>query len=147
MAGFGMSGNFGGVAAASEFPLTFLALVKIDIETWRTGDGDGPLPILVDDVLWITGDDVETLKKYGFDPDAENDYVIVNETEKWVSYWVTDGTVFSVIDLELGSSVVSLQDFRDKLLNIFNEWDGSIWADVSIAETGEVIGVKERYVP
>ena len=61
--------------------LTFHAYVKLAAQQPEEGVG-----LLIDDVLWIRGDETEKLKRHGFDPaNVDNDYVLYNAKEEWLS--------------------------------------------------------------
>ena len=97
--------------------------------------------------LWINGDDIETLEKYGIPPDeVNNDYALVNETEEWVTYTVTVSTEFSVEysteHNELMRREIGIDEFFDYCMK-----DSTILANVTVSEAGEVIRLDEVYVP
>jgi hypothetical protein len=123
--------------------LTFHAYVKFGKKV-----ADGQFQLLIDNFLWINGDDRETLKKYGFDPDnVDNDYEIYNEIEEWVpviTFPETKYKIFVYNEEGVGSYYdVDQEWFRQHLC----EWEGkTIVAKVTVA--GEYIfSVDEIYIP
>ncbi len=130
---------------------TVFAYVKIDEDALQLSRGEGRLPLLMDAVLWIDGDDTETLRLYGIDPDdVNNDYALVNETETWTPCFATEKTVFyvqySMDHYGLEPRDVAVEEFTDYVLWC-REWSGSILATVTLTSSEEVVSVAEIYTP
>jgi hypothetical protein len=122
---------------------TFFAYVKFD-----GTQPDDQLRLLIDDVLWINGDDKETLKKYGFNPDeVANDYELYNEVEVWVPVITFPETTFriSVYDDEGIPQYREVE--RERFKQHLNQSENyRILAKVTVA--GEYIfSVGEVYIP
>jgi predicted small lipoprotein YifL len=111
--------------------------------------------LLIDELLWINGDDIETLAKYGIDEDdVNNDYVIINEVEEWVSHTAADNAVFRVefnqgdYDEWFNRRELGREEFMAYVAYVMeNFYDGAVLADVTIDGNGSVTRVAERYVP
>jgi hypothetical protein len=122
---------------------TFHAYVKYDKPI-----SGGQFRLLMDEVLWINGDDKETLKKYGFDPDnVDNDYELYNETEDWIIVLTKPESEFriSVYDDDGFPQYREVDHARFK--KHLTEGDGrTILARVTISE-GYAVSVNEVYIP
>jgi hypothetical protein len=127
-----------------------VAYVRID-----PSKTDGDAWILIDELLWIDGDDIATLTKYGIDEDdVANDYVLINEVEEWVYHAVADNAVFRVefnqgdYDEWFNRRELGREEFIAYVAYVMeNFYDGAVLADVTIDEYGLVVGVAEIYVP
>ena len=128
----------------------FFAQVKLDEAAWQTGANDGCLPILTFEYLMISGDDAETLIHYGFDPDDGYDYEIAAISTDWAQYEATSDTQISLYKFDDEIGIITwegtLDELKDKLLEVL-EFDGSLWAEVTISESGEVLKIDEVYIP
>lgn len=137
-------------AASLDLPTIILAYVKIDTDAWQSGDEADRLPLLMDEVLMVSGDDIENLQMYEIDPDSvSNDYALINEDEIWESYAATRDTVFTVVNygnLELGPVDIGLSEFRDYMLKM-QQQGLLVLARVTVAGAGVVIRIEEQYVP
>jgi len=106
------------------------------------------LQLLFDELLWIRGDDTETLLKYGFDPEnVDDDYELYNEKVEWIPFVTSSETTISSFrwDDEGNFEFVNmdLAEFKQYL----KRWDGcSILADITVSN-GIALTIKERYVP
>jgi hypothetical protein len=109
---------------------------------------DGQLRLLIDDLLWINGDDKETLKKYGIDPEnITNDYALYNEVEEWLPYITNPEATFriSIYDDEGFPKYQEVDHAR--FAKHLTEWeDRSILAKVTVV-MGYIVAVNEIYVP
>jgi hypothetical protein len=111
---------------------------------------DGELRLLIDDLLWIDGDDTKTLEKYGFDPkEVTDDYELYNEVEKWVPVVTFPETTFNILYYDessvpyIKSRDVDRARFKQYLCK---ESGDRIFAKVTVA--GEYIfSVREIYLP
>ena len=73
-------GSFEGLSSESSESADHWVAVEV-----KGGDGKGG--ILADEVVWINGDDIDTLKEYGIDPDDVcNDYAIGGADGDFQSY-------------------------------------------------------------
>jgi hypothetical protein len=134
---------------APALPGTFLAQVKVEVDIYF---GAGPVTLLLDDVLWINGDDLETLKKYGIDPDDVTiDYALVNENEEWVPFTAAENATFRMMMFDgensphIYASEMELADFVE-LMYIGEDHSSQFLAEVTI-EDGKVLRVEEVWVP
>jgi hypothetical protein len=136
--------------AVDSGPPAIFAQVKFDADAWQVGAGDVRLPILAFEHLMISGDDTETMIKYGFDPDAGYDYEIAKISSEWARFVVTENTQISLykLDDETGFTFWegTFEELKDKLLEAL-EFDGTIWAELTVAEGGEVLRIDEVYIP
>jgi hypothetical protein len=120
----------------------FLAYVKL-----APRQIDDQLRILFDEVLWIDGDDTETLKKYGLtSDDVWNDYAIYNEKEEWGNVSTVPETKYEVqYDLQ------GRQKFHEMCLSDFKKYmnkrdNDPILAKVAVLD-GVILYIKEVYIP
>ena len=133
-------------------PTTFLAYLKIDMDALQRGSNE-TLPVLVDELLWISGSDTETLLKYGFDPEeVDDDYELYNEKEEWVAYTATKNTTFRVeYDLERFNIMrreLELDDFKHYVFSYQEKYPtATILANITIDKADKVIRIEEFYVP
>lgn len=122
----------------------FLAYVKRDTSV---SSEDGHLMLLIDDVLWIDGEDEAALIEHGISPDeVYNDYVIYNEAEEWASYIATGETVFFVqydFNYDLNQREVGLAEFERYLIAMS---DDGILARITVLD-GLLLNVTEIYTP
>jgi hypothetical protein len=103
--------------------------------------------LLIDEQLWINGEDTETLIKYGFDPDNGYDYELYNETEEWITVNIQPETTFNIIQY----SDEGYAEFHDVNWNQFKQYmsEGTnrpILATITVRD-GNVLAVKEKYMP
>jgi len=83
---------------------------------------NGNLQMLFDELLYISGNDTETLLKYGFSPeDVTNDYELYNEKEEWLSVELMPNATFSIIiyvdDMYPAPTEVNFATFKQYMLN------------------------------
>ena len=107
------------------------------------------LQLLFDELLWIRGDDTETLLKYGFDPEEVcNDYELYNEKEEWIPFVTSSETTFTLFRWDDEGRFEffnpSMAEFK-QYLSQFDEY-GGILADITVSN-GVALTIKERYVP
>ena len=116
-----------------------LAYLKLD-----NNQSGAQLRLLYDEVLWISGDDTETLRKYGFDPEeVADDYQLYNEDEFWLLAVTTPETTFKIHQYNEGYINVNQAAFKKRLMQ---GDDTSILAKITISN-GVVISVDEVYIP
>lgn len=127
-------------------PTPFYAYVKLDA---AANSASGQLLLLIDDVLWIDGEDEAALAQYSISEDeVYNDYVLVNDTEGWEPCVATDETVYFVqynhdADYELDPREVNMDAFGQYLRNAYDE---GILALVTLQD-GYATEVREVYTP
>jgi hypothetical protein len=106
------------------------------------------LQLLFDELLWIRGDDTETLLKYGFDPEEVcNDYELYNEKVEWIPFVTSSETTFTLFRWDDEDRFEffnpSMAEFKQYLKQLN---DRSILADITVSN-GVALTIKERYVP
>jgi hypothetical protein len=111
---------------------------------------NGQMQLLFDELLQISGEDTETLKKYGYNPDEGYDYIIHNVVEEWVMISTLPETKYEIVvyDKEFGSPTGNKEVDKENFLNYLRgeEYPRQIFADI-IFESGKVYSVKEKYIP
>ena len=123
---------------------TIFCYVKLD-----GVQANGQLQLLVDELLWIRGDDAATLLKYGYDPDdVFEDYLIHNDVEEWAPIVTNPETTYRMIiyddeaDMVVQHIDVDRERFKQHLSDGYSKY-----ADVTISPSGYVYSVNEKYVP
>ena len=126
--------------------VTFLGLVRLDTSTAAESN---TLTILVNEHIFILRNDTENLEAYEVDTTDDLDYYLISVENQWVSYQVTDSTKITVIDIDdlsVDAWSVSLSEFESHLSS--NEDIFSIWADITISTTGEmIVSIDQVYYP
>jgi len=111
---------------------------------------DGQVQLLFDDLLWISASDHETLLKYGYindiDEDLGYDYMVHNEVEEWVPYLTLPETTFRIrlYDFETYTA-----EFIDADLERFIQHisDGYAIPVNVVISSGYIYSVEEIYIP
>ena len=135
----------GSAVSSSKTSVNNELLVYLKLDGNSSGNA---LRLLMDEVLWISGDDTETLIKYGFDPEnVDNDYELYNEKEEWFPVVTCPETTFKIWQY----SDEGFPENRDVDLAAFRQHlsrrdDCAILAKVTVSD-GAVLTVKEQYIP
>lgn len=123
---------------------TFTAYVKCDSR--HPGYG---LSLLVDDVLWIDGDDTETLNKCGIRPeDVANDYALYNESEEWLAFTTISSATFRIVHMDPDNGNVSAQPVEQVDFCKYMSETGNVGILAKVTIEGEsILSVEEIYTP
>ncbi|MCL2072909.1 MAG: hypothetical protein FWH18_03240 [Marinilabiliaceae bacterium] len=124
---------------------TIMGYIKFESNT-----PNGNLQLLFDEVLWIKGNDTETMKKYGYDhEDIFEDFILHNEVEDWKSITTNNETTYQIIVYDYNTDMVvqfvdvSQERFKQHLV----EKDYAILVNLSTTKSGAVQSINEHYMP
>jgi hypothetical protein len=131
-------GNVSGVSSNK-----FYAWVK-----FSGTEPNGELRLLIDDVIMINGDDMESLKKYGIDPEnVANDYALYNEVEDWVSIITLPETTYKIVAYDDDGIPDRYDADKARFKKHMTQRNGFYILAIVTVENEHLIAIDEQYVP
>jgi len=125
---------------------TIMGFIKFESKT-----PDGQLQLIIDEVLWIRGDDAKTLKKYGYDPEEVfEDFILHNEVVEWKQITTNPETTYRIIMYESNADDVVVKnidvDMEKFDLYLFDNNYG-VLVKITKSPSGAIQSINEHYMP